>query len=129
MTNQSIYESSIGQPIILAAQPVENGVPTEDQANNIFNIDPSIGTNPQDVFANVGANVANFMLIIAGIVVVFMVIYSGFLMVTSGGDEAKVGAAKKQLVNALLATAVITLTFGIVQFIMSVISKPNGLIE
>lgn len=109
--------------IYVAVSPATDGVPTVEETNTIFSFSTNV-TDPKTVFAQVGANVANFMLLIAGIIVVGMAIYSGWQLISAQGDEGKVEAGKKRLINSLLAAAVITLTFTIIEFIKKLIIVP-----
>ena len=104
------------------------GVPTENSTNQIFGLSNLTGdADNNTVFAQVGANVANMMLLIAGIVIVTVILYSGLKMILAQGDEEKIQAAKKQLINSLLAIVVIMLVLTIAQFAINLIARPVNL--
>ncbi len=54
-----------------------------------------------------------------GIVVVVLIIYGGFLWMTAGGDEEKIGKAKKTIINAVIGLAIILSSYAITQFIVT----------
>jgi Type IV secretion system pilin len=56
---------------------------------------------------------------VAGIAAVFMIVLSGFRYITSGGDSAKVGAAKNALIYALVGVAVVVLARVLVSFVIN----------
>ncbi|MDO8499295.1 MAG: FG-GAP-like repeat-containing protein [bacterium] len=54
-----------------------------------------------------------------GIVAVALIIYAGFMWMTAGGDDEKVGTAKKILINAVIGLAIILTSYAIVSFVMN----------
>jgi hypothetical protein len=61
-----------------------------------------------------------------GIVVVVYFLYAGFLWMTSGGNEDKIGEAKKTMINAAIGVAIILSALTIVQFIISALADATG---
>ena len=61
---------------------------------------------------------------LAGIIAVIMIIISGIRYTTSGGDSAKVGAAKTALVYALIGIAIAGLAQVLVHFVIG--ASVNG---
>ncbi len=55
---------------------------------------------------------------IVGIVAVIMIVYGGFRYITSGGDSAKVTAAKNTIVYAIIGLIVVALAQFIVRFVL-----------
>ncbi len=87
---------------------------------------PTLGTNItgySDVTGIIGT-VGNWMFGIILALAVIFILYAAFLYLTSGGDEEKVGTAKKYLVYAIIAVAVAVLSKGIVMVVQSFL--PGG---
>ncbi len=61
-----------------------------------------------------------------GIIVLGIVLYAGFLWMTSGGDDEKIGQSKKLLTNAVIGLAIILSSLAIVQFVLSKLSEATG---
>ncbi len=69
-------------------------------------------------------NIIQYLLSFLGVIAVCMIIYSGYLWMTAGGNEEKVGKAKKTLTYALVGLLVILFAYTITAF---VISRLHGL--
>ncbi len=63
---------------------------------------------------------------LTGIVMLGLVLYGGFLWMTAGGNEEKVGEAKKYLINSAIGLAIILSAFAIVSFIITLLGVPGG---
>lgn len=57
--------------------------------------------------------------VLVGVAAVIMIIVSGFRYITSGGDAAKVGAAKGALIYALVGLVVVALAQVLVRFVIT----------
>lgn len=83
----------------------------------------------ENAAGNIGLAGGNLTLMIAriiraffgllGIVAVGLIVWAGFVWMTAGGNEEKVGQAKKMIINATIGLAVILLSFAIASFIVS----------
>ncbi len=62
-------------------------------------------------------NGITLLYIVAGIAFTIMVIYSGVEWVLSGGDKAKIEAAQKRLVNALIGITLMAVAFAIIRIV------------
>ena len=58
-----------------------------------------------------------------GIIFLILVIYAGFTWMTAGGNEEKIGTAKKLLTNAAIGLAIILCAYAITLFIFNVLIK------
>lgn len=79
------------------------------------------GKTLQDVIESTGNNIANLMLYLAGAIAIGSLIGYGIMFITSGGDEAKMTAAKKGIMYSVLGIIVITLSLVIVKLITQVV--------
>ncbi len=67
--------------------------------------------------------IINLVLSFLGLVAVVIVLIGGFKWMTAGGNEEKVGAAKKLLVGGLIGLIIVLLAWGISTWILQTI--PN----
>jgi hypothetical protein len=63
--------------------------------------------------------VLQILTVVAGVAAVIMIILAGFRYITSGGDTAKVVAAKSSLVYAIVGLFVVALAQIIVHFVLA----------
>ncbi len=77
----------------------------------------AIGLSNQDIRLTI-AKIIRIILGFLGIISVGLVMYAGFIWMTAGGNEEKIGQAKTILKNAAIGLAVILASFGIVSFII-----------
>ena len=68
------------------------------------------------------AKIIRAALTLLGTVALAIVLYGGFVYMTSGGDEEKVGKAKKILINGTIGLTIILASWGITQFVLSKLS-------
>ncbi len=61
----------------------------------------------------------NLLMYIVGLISVVMMIVGGLKYVTSGGDAAKVGAAKNTIMYSIIGLVVAILSFAIVNFVVA----------
>lgn len=61
-----------------------------------------------------------------GIIAVGLIMYAGFTWMTSGGNEEKIGTAKKTMINATIGLAIIMSAFAITQFILNALANATG---
>uniref|UniRef100_A0A7C4TPP4 Uncharacterized protein n=1 Tax=candidate division WWE3 bacterium TaxID=2053526 RepID=A0A7C4TPP4_UNCKA len=58
--------------------------------------------------------VQNFVIGLAGFAILAMIIYAGFLYITSGGNEERVGNAKKTLTAAIVGLIIVVCAYAII---------------
>jgi hypothetical protein len=63
---------------------------------------------------------------ILGIIFVILIIYAGFLYMTSGGDPAKTGKAKKLIQQSVIGFVIIMTSFTIVSFVLNALLKASS---
>ena len=59
------------------------------------------------------------LLLIVGLVAVIFVVVGGYRYITAGGEEEKVGEAKKTITNALIGIALVLLAFALVRITLN----------
>lgn len=67
--------------------------------------------------------VQDVVLPIGGVIVVFFIIYSGFLMVTSGGNEEKLKVAKKTVLYTLIGAAILLGSWAIATAVQNTVKQ------
>lgn len=72
------------------------------------------------------ANVIKVALGLLGTVMVILLLYAGFIWMTAGGNEEKIGEAKKILTNAVIGLIIILSAYGIVLFVMKLLGVGTG---
>ncbi len=72
------------------------------------------------------AKIIRIALSLLGIIAVGLIMYAGFTWMTSGGNEEKIGTAKKTLINATIGLAIIMSAFAITQFILNALANATG---
>lgn len=83
------------------------------------------GSTPEETLTNLFINIIFYFLSFAGILAVFAVVYSGYMYISSFGNEEKTEKAKKNLVWAIIGTLIIALLLTIVQIASRIITtKP-----
>ncbi len=68
------------------------------------------------------ARIVQVFLGLLGTIAVVLIIYGGWQWMSAAGDAAKIGAARKTLINAAIGLAIILSAFGIAQFIVGVLT-------
>lgn len=61
----------------------------------------------------------NLLLGFLGIVLLCLFLYAGFLWMTAGGDEKKVGTAKSLILNAVVGLFIISLAYALTDFVLT----------
>lgn len=82
----------------------------------------AIGLTTTDIRTTV-SRIISYFLGFLGIIAVGIMLYAGFLWMTAGGSEEKVGVAKKWMVNGAIGLAIITSAFAITQFIFRAVEE------
>lgn len=77
-----------------------------------------LGLGERDVRDTI-ASIINVALGLLGIVTVVIIIYAGFLWMTAGGSDEKVGEAKKWLGGGVIGLVIILSAYAIARFVVS----------
>lgn len=101
---------------MLAAYQALAQAPTIGQLGIEYGTATGLGT--QDVRSTI-AQIINVALGLLGIVAVVIIVAGGFLWMTSGGSEEKVGTAKNMIFAGIIGLAIILSAYAIAQFVIS----------
>ena len=83
---------------------------------------------PLNLFGAAGilTQISNSAMYLIGALAVFMLIFGGFKYVISGGDAAKVTAAKNTILYAIVGVVVATLAYAAIDFVSSTLAGAGG---
>ena len=109
---------------VVVALPFVNLVPTayaqpleaEDFLSDDFS--DSTGLGQADLQTTIG-NLIRVALSFLGVVAVCIVLYGGFKWMTAGGNDEKVGEAKRLMISGLIGLAIIMSAYAIASFVIS----------
>ena len=73
-------------------------------------VDDTIGLGGQDIRLTI-ARIIRALLGLLGIIAVGIMLYGGFVYMTAGGNEEKIGTAKKILINGVIGLVIILSSF------------------
>ena len=101
------------------AQPLE----AEDLLSDDFS--DATGLGQSDLRTTIG-NLIRVALGFLGVVAVCIVLYGGFKWMTAGGNDDKVGEAKRLMISGLIGLAIIMSAFAIASFVISSVITATG---
>ena len=78
-----------------------------------------IGVNPTQDLPTTIARLINVIMGFLGIIAVIIILIGGFTWMTAGGDENKVGKARKMIFAGIIGLAIILSAFAIARFVIS----------
>ncbi len=70
--------------------------------------------------------IINFALSLLGIVAIIIILYAGFTWMTAGGNDEKVGSAKKILGAAVMGLIIILASYSIMSFVLRSLCETIG---
>ncbi len=96
-----------------------------DIDGNLSKVGDATGLGNQPLEETIGLLI-NILLGILGIIFLILVIYAGFLWMTAGGDEKKVGTAKNILVTAVIGLIILLSAYAISTFVIDQLVDATG---
>ncbi len=111
--------------IMFGYTPLSVQAQTSDLQQGVQIIQQPLGLPATDIRIII-AQIIRVALGLLGIVLLVIVLYGGYLWMTSGGNEEKIGEAKKIVVNSSIGLAIILSAFTIVSFILKLLGVPGG---
>ncbi len=70
--------------------------------------------------------IVNFALSLLGIIAVLIILYAGFTWMTAGGNDEKIGTAKKTLFAAVAGLIIILTAYSIMSFVLRSLCTATG---
>lgn len=112
--------SSIGSTIGLMFLPLAVKAQQLDTTLGLSagRVGETTGLGTRDVRETI-ASIINVALSLLGIIVLVIIIYGGFLWMTAGGNDEKVGEAKKWIFGGIIGLVIILSAYAIASFVIS----------
>jgi type IV secretory pathway VirB2 component (pilin) len=82
-----------------------------------LNFGAQTGLSDTDIRVTIG-NIIQTLLGLLGLIAVILILYAGFTWMTSGGNDEKIGQAKKTLISAVIGLAIILSAYAITSFVV-----------
>lgn len=101
------------------AQPLE----ASDFLSDDFS--DATGLGQADLQSTIG-NLIRVALSFLGVIAVCIVLYGGFKWMTAGGNDEKVGEAKRLMISGLIGLAIIMSAYAIASFVISSVLSATG---
>jgi len=92
-----------------AQTPVDFGL---NEAGNIGL--PNTAQDPKEA----AVNIVRYLMTFLGIIAVIVILYGGFLWLTAGGNEDRVGSAKKTIIAGVIGLVIIIAAYAIVTIVV-----------
>ncbi len=111
--------SAIGTTVGLLVMPLATKAALDTSLGlSNGNVGSASGLGTQDVRQTIG-RIINVALSLLGVVVLVIIIYGGFLWMTAGGNDEKVGEAKKWIFGGIIGLVIILSAYAIASFVIS----------
>lgn len=98
---------------------------TGEISNNLDAVGGESGLGNQPLETTLGMLIS-VLLGLLGIIFLVLVIYSGFLWMTAGGDEKKVGKAKQIMISSVIGLVILLSAYAISSFVLSQLISATG---
>ena len=111
--------SAIGTTVGLLVLPLATRAALDPTLGlNNGNVGTTTGMGTKDIRQTIAA-IINVALSLLGIIVLVIIIYGGFLWMTAGGNDDRVGEAKKWIFGGIIGLVIILSAYAIASFVIS----------
>jgi hypothetical protein len=111
--------SAIGSTVGLLLLPLASKAALDTTLGlSAGNVGSATGLGTRDIRQTIGS-IINVALSLLGIIVLVIIIYGGFLWMTAGGNDEKVGEAKKWIFGGIIGLVIILSAYAIASFVIS----------
>ena len=110
--------STIGATVGLLLMPFASKALDTTLGLSNGNVGSATGLGTQDVRQTIG-KIINVALSLLGVIVLVIIIYGGFLWMTAGGNDEKVGEAKKWIFGGIIGLVIILSAYAIASFVIT----------
>lgn len=101
---------SLLSPVIVMAQP--------DLGTRDIGVEQETGLGSGDIRITI-ARMIRILMGLLGIIAVVIIMYGGFTWMTAGGNDERVGEAKKWIMSGVIGLAIILSSFAIASFVIN----------
>jgi hypothetical protein len=112
----AVVTALIAAPLAAGAQSTNN--PFENAANMAGQVGSDAGLGEPKPLTQIIGQIINIALGFLGVVLLFYLLYAGFLWMTAGGDDKKVGQARAMISQAIIGLIIIVAAFAISTFVL-----------
>lgn len=112
-------------PVLAADNNTVTGWDTSGAGGDETNVGGAIGLGNTDPRA-IAAQIINVILGFLGIIAVVIILLGGFKWMTAGGNEDKVGEAKKLITAGIIGLVIILASWGIATFVINGLLSATG---
>lgn len=102
--------------LVVLAQPPQQGINEFLQQTELKNVELTV----------VIGRIVRIILSFLGLIAVIIIIIGGFQWMTSGGNEEKIGAAKKLMGAGIVGLIIVVLAYAIASFVINAILSAIG---
>ena len=122
-----IVSLTLAGAMMMTAAPALAVVTGADVANNQFGLSygTATGLGNKDIRKTI-SQIINVALSLLGIVALVIILVGGFKWMTAGGNEEKVGEARKLIFAGITGLAVILASFAIARFVLAQLAAATG---
>tara|TARA_Y100000310_G_scaffold256224_1_gene263987 strand:+ start:572 stop:964 length:393 start_codon:yes stop_codon:yes gene_type:complete len=71
-------------------------------------------------------DIVNILLGFLGVIAIIVILYGGFMWMTAGGNEDKVGEAKKMITAGIVGIIIVLAAFAIATFVINQVGEATG---
>ena len=114
---------SLGAMAMIICLPLISSAQLENHSVGYI---PETGLGTNTDVESTAQNIINLVLGFLGFVALVIVIIAGFKWMTSGGNEEKVGAAKKMMGAGVVGVIIVLFAYVITAFIFNAMSSATG---
>ncbi len=119
----ALVTTLVALPSVAAAQTN----PFQTAGNLAGQVGESAGLGQPKPLTQIIGSIINIALGFLGIVLLAYLLYAGFLWMTAGGDEKKVGTARTMISQAIIGLIIIVAAFAISTFVLgSLVNATTG---
>jgi len=113
-----VFAFALVVPAITSAQ-----IP-EEFGGDAASFDGTLGqTDGEQDLVGLITNIMNWLFGFLGILAVLVILYGGFKWMTAGGDDDKVGDAKKLIINGIIGLIIILSAYAIATFVFNEVEQ------
>lgn len=96
-----------------------------DPLTSLGEVNEKADLGDQDLEDTLGTLISVFLGLL-GIIFLVLVIYAGFLWMTAGGDDKKVGQAKQILITSVIGLVILLSAYAISKFVIEQLTLATG---
>ena len=125
MVMTPVFAFSFSLPALADATDATDATKLDPWGGKETNIGDELGLGNRDP-REIAASVIRVILGFLGIIAVIIILLGGFKWMTAGGNEDKVGEAKKLIIAGVIGLIIILASWGIATFVINALVSATG---